>query len=240
MSARHLGSIENTMWWRIRTAASAVALGFLLTICTSGRAAVIVNDTWTDGTRTDPASPTYSENGTDADADGSIESAWFSSPGTAMAATTGHLTTTQIAASSTSYTTLLHARGQSHHVGQCWRSIEINVAVHTDRGRRAGQHESEFTSGPGAHAGWLAADCRWHSRQRGLQRLFDVHEHEHRHAGHAGSAGQFQPVPLGKSHHSRHRGRYSGHRRRIGRPWAPPARPAETTATTAARCTRWS
>jgi PEP-CTERM motif len=80
-------------------------LGFVLAAGPSAGAAVIVNDTWTDGTRTDPAAPVYSENGTDSDADGSIESAWFSSPGTAMAATTGHLTTTQIAASSTSYTT---------------------------------------------------------------------------------------------------------------------------------------
>ena len=43
----------------------------------AGHAAVLVNDTWQDGTRTDPASPTYSENGTDTDADGNLESAWF-------------------------------------------------------------------------------------------------------------------------------------------------------------------
>jgi hypothetical protein len=40
-------------------------------------AATIVNDTWLDGTDGDPASPTYSEYGTDADADGNLESAWF-------------------------------------------------------------------------------------------------------------------------------------------------------------------
>jgi hypothetical protein len=45
-----------------------------------------VNDNWQDGTRTDPASPVYSENGTDTDADGDIESAWFSN-GTAAALT---------------------------------------------------------------------------------------------------------------------------------------------------------
>ncbi len=38
-----------------------------------------MNDTWSDGTRTDPAAPVYSENGTDTDGDGDIESAWFSS-----------------------------------------------------------------------------------------------------------------------------------------------------------------
>jgi hypothetical protein len=40
-------------------------------------AAVIVNDTWLDGTDTDPAAPMYSETGIDADADGDLESAWF-------------------------------------------------------------------------------------------------------------------------------------------------------------------
>jgi len=38
---------------------------------------VVVNDTWKDGTRTDPAAPVYSEMGVDSDADGDIESAWF-------------------------------------------------------------------------------------------------------------------------------------------------------------------
>lgn len=37
----------------------------------------IVNDTWLDGTRSDPAAPTYSENGTDTDSDGNLEAAWF-------------------------------------------------------------------------------------------------------------------------------------------------------------------
>src|SRR3954468_20465882 len=40
-------------------------------------AAIIVNDTWQDGTDSDPASPIYSEYGVDSDADGNIESAWF-------------------------------------------------------------------------------------------------------------------------------------------------------------------
>ena len=45
----------------------------------SGHAATIVNDTWIDTNRTQPTAPTYSENGTDADADGNLESAWYSS-----------------------------------------------------------------------------------------------------------------------------------------------------------------
>jgi hypothetical protein len=41
------------------------------------RGGVIVNDTWLDGTRTDPTAPTYSENGVDSDGDLNLESAWF-------------------------------------------------------------------------------------------------------------------------------------------------------------------
>lgn len=37
----------------------------------------VVNDTWKDGTRTDPAAPVYSELGVDTDSDSDIESAWF-------------------------------------------------------------------------------------------------------------------------------------------------------------------
>ncbi|HEV2695101.1 MAG TPA: immunoglobulin domain-containing protein, partial [Verrucomicrobiae bacterium] len=43
-----------------------------------------MNDTWRDGTRTDPAAPVYSENGADADGDGDLESAWYSSTGSAL------------------------------------------------------------------------------------------------------------------------------------------------------------
>jgi hypothetical protein len=44
---------------------------------TSVNAAIIVNDTWLDGTDSDPASPTHSEFGADGDSDGNLESAWF-------------------------------------------------------------------------------------------------------------------------------------------------------------------
>src|ERR1017187_7347442 len=54
----------------------------------SSQANILVNDTWQDGTRTDPASPVYAENngvvGTDADNDGDLESAWFSSSSSAL------------------------------------------------------------------------------------------------------------------------------------------------------------
>jgi len=44
-------------------------------------AVIIVEDTWRDGTDDDPAAPVYSEFGTDSDADGDIESAWFQGGG---------------------------------------------------------------------------------------------------------------------------------------------------------------
>jgi hypothetical protein len=44
-------------------------------------AGTIVNDTWLDGTDSDPASPAYSEYGVDSDSDGNLESAWFQGGG---------------------------------------------------------------------------------------------------------------------------------------------------------------
>jgi hypothetical protein len=46
-------------------------------ISLSASAGIIVNDTWIDGSRTDPVQPVYSENGTDGDLDGNVESAWY-------------------------------------------------------------------------------------------------------------------------------------------------------------------
>jgi hypothetical protein len=56
-------------------------LAVLAGIVSSASAAVIVRDTWIDGTDDDPASPVYSDNGTDADLDGDLESAWFQGGG---------------------------------------------------------------------------------------------------------------------------------------------------------------
>ena len=55
----------------------AVAMVAALVCSTSASAAVIVNDTWLDGTDDDPASPVYSENGADTDLDGDRESVWY-------------------------------------------------------------------------------------------------------------------------------------------------------------------
>jgi len=53
------------------------ALAAILLRTASLSAATIVNDTWQDGTDSDPASPIYSEYGVDSDSDTDLESAWF-------------------------------------------------------------------------------------------------------------------------------------------------------------------
>jgi hypothetical protein len=61
----------------------------------SASAAILVNDTWQDANRTDPTTTVstgpHSEFGTDADADGDLESVWYSSPAAATSASAGHL-----------------------------------------------------------------------------------------------------------------------------------------------------
>jgi hypothetical protein len=59
--------------WRAVALSAATAMVLSMPL----HAAVIVNDTWLDGTDSDPASPTYSENGVDSDTDGNLESVWF-------------------------------------------------------------------------------------------------------------------------------------------------------------------
>ena len=58
-----------------------LTVAFAPALVVHGAYPYLVNDTWLDGTRTDPASPTYAENngifGGDADLDGNLESAWF-------------------------------------------------------------------------------------------------------------------------------------------------------------------
>ena len=65
----------------LKNLAARLFAGTLTCCCLASAvsAAVIVNDTWCDGTDTDPAAPNYSEFGVDSDADGDIESAWFGS-----------------------------------------------------------------------------------------------------------------------------------------------------------------
>jgi hypothetical protein len=55
----------------------AVGMSAMLLRIGTVNAAIIVNDTWKDGTDIDPASPVHSEYGVDSDADVDLESAWY-------------------------------------------------------------------------------------------------------------------------------------------------------------------
>ena len=111
----------------------------------SASAAIIVNDTWQDANRNQPAAPTYAENngalGTDADADVDIESAWWVTPGASTAVSAGHLVFTQQAGSS-SYTTHFTPNGQHLSLAQgeaikvTWIFTPTGVGTDTGRGLR--------------------------------------------------------------------------------------------------------
>lgn len=60
----------------LRLAAIAGAAALFAT-AGNAQAGVLVNDTWLDGTDSDPAAPVYSENGVHGDGDGNLESAWY-------------------------------------------------------------------------------------------------------------------------------------------------------------------
>src|SRR5215471_5409913 len=68
----------------------ALSVAALCSVALTSFAGDVVNDTWLDGTRTDPTPPTYSEAGVDGDFDGNLESAWFNASGT-MTPSAGHL-----------------------------------------------------------------------------------------------------------------------------------------------------
>lgn len=72
----------------------ALAVTVSWALASSSRATDLVNDTWLDGTRTDPTSagtPAYAENNgvtaVDSDADGNLESAWFKGGGGTLSVT---------------------------------------------------------------------------------------------------------------------------------------------------------
>lgn len=91
---------------------TALAVTASCALALPSRATVLVNDTWLDGTRTDPASSTYAENNgvtaNDADADGNLESAWFKGGTSTLAVTnpgTGNVMEGVTTASSTHWFT---------------------------------------------------------------------------------------------------------------------------------------
>lgn len=85
----------------------SLAATLSLGLADAASAVVLVNDTWSDGTRNDPGPPAYSEYGEHVDDDGDLESAWFrgGSGGLGVVGEGGPLRGTTVAASSASWTT---------------------------------------------------------------------------------------------------------------------------------------
>ncbi|HEY4235487.1 MAG TPA: PEP-CTERM sorting domain-containing protein [Lacipirellulaceae bacterium] len=115
-------------WWNnsrgLRAAIKLVPCAAALAWSSSSWAGIIVNDTFKDGDRAYPPAPGYSEGGTDHDLDGDVESAWYTSPGAAMAATPGHLTMTQQSGSS-SYTSYFTAEGKEINLAHVNDTLKV-------------------------------------------------------------------------------------------------------------------
>jgi len=132
----------------------------------------IVNDTWNDGTRTDPVAPTYSEMGADSDADGDIESAWFRG-GTGTidpVGAGGPLRLTQTSTSSVSVTSYFTPEGSElklinagDKIRLTWQfQVSGQLAANTSQGFRiavvdspaASRVSSDATPGSAAYTGY--------------------------------------------------------------------------------------
>jgi hypothetical protein len=80
-----------------------MAIASMVVLAPAAHSAIIINDTWLDGDRTE------TEFGTDTDLDGNIESAWFGTSST-LTTTTGHLLGA-VGAGSSSWTTYFASEG---------------------------------------------------------------------------------------------------------------------------------
>ena len=117
---------------------------------------VYVNDTWIDGSRNDPASPTYSEFGTDVDLDGDIESAWFRGGAGVFdpVGAGGPLRLTQGATGSSSLTTYftpegseLTLAGPGSSLSLTWRfTVSGTITANTSQGLRVALVDSPAAS----------------------------------------------------------------------------------------------
>jgi len=116
--------------------ALAVVLGAPAAV--NAASAIIVNDTWQDGSRTDPAAPTYSENSVDADFDGNVESAWYNGGASTMTPSPGHLLT-DLTGASANWTTYFTAEG-----------AEVNLADNGDALRITWQFSLGGVAAPNA------------------------------------------------------------------------------------------
>ena len=103
-----------------------IALSLALSAClTTAQAQFLVNDTWKDGTRDDPAAPAYSESGTDSDADGDLESSWFNGGGGTLDVVGGKLQGTVAAGSSSTWTTYFAPEASPVTLGNAGDQLRI-------------------------------------------------------------------------------------------------------------------
>ena len=162
------------------------ALWRCLSCTASVHAATIVNDTWQDGTDSDPASPVYSENGTDSEPDGDIESAWFQGgdgiarSGWCRRSTAGKFSS-PTGGSSAAWTTLFYAGGNTRYSRQCGRSSESHVGIHAYHYQRRSRGVTSNTS---QNFRFGVVDSRplpallpMAHRVARVHRLWHVHEH---------------------------------------------------------------
>ena len=132
-----------------------------LTVCllcagSTAHSQVIVNDTWLDGNRNDPASPTYSEYGADVDLDGDVESAWFRGGAGAFdpVGAGGPLRLTQGSTSSSSLTTYFTPEGSEltlaapgSSLSLTWRfTVSGTIVANTGQGLRVALVDSPAAS----------------------------------------------------------------------------------------------
>lgn len=116
--------------WLLLALAAVIGLGWT----NAASAAVIVNDTWIDGTDDDPAAPTYSEYGVDSDSDGNIESVWFQGGGGTLnpAGAGGPLRGTGYGTSSASWTTFFTPEANKINLANDGDKLRITWAFTLD------------------------------------------------------------------------------------------------------------
>jgi hypothetical protein len=157
----------------MNTYASTALAGLAVLLAVNhAHAAPLVNDTWLDGNRSDPASPVYSEYGVDLDLDGDVESAWFRGGAGTLdpAGAGGPLRLTQNSASSSSLTTYFTPEGAEVSLANAGDSLTLtwqftpsgSIGANTSQGLRvalvnsptAARVTSDASPGDAAYAGY--------------------------------------------------------------------------------------
>lgn len=114
--------------WNLKLLAVTLSVAAALGMARPAVAAVIlVNDTWLDGTDSDPASPQQSEYGADQDLDGNLESAWYQGGGGTLdpAAAGGPLAMTLGDTGSSSWTSYFTPEGSEAELVNAGDQVKV-------------------------------------------------------------------------------------------------------------------